>query len=101
MPGGAGSERTESVSAYYCTCIDTPNNPFRDRNIYDITDFVREISAVTGIFFFRAASPAGTRLEAATRASGALYRLESAHELEDVDETLEWQTVERGAVQDS
>jgi hypothetical protein len=30
MPGGAGSERTESVSAYYCTCIDTPNNPFRD-----------------------------------------------------------------------
>jgi hypothetical protein len=26
MPGGAGSERTESVSAYYCTCIDTPNN---------------------------------------------------------------------------
>jgi hypothetical protein len=54
---------------------------------------VREISAVTGIFFFRAASPAGTRLEAATRASGALYRLESAHELEDVDETLEWQTV--------
>jgi hypothetical protein len=42
MPGGAGSERTESVSAYYCTCIDTPNNPFRDRNIYDIRFCARD-----------------------------------------------------------
>ena len=95
MPGGAGSERIESVSAYYCTCIDTPKfskyvPSFGDDSGSWIVPQLAEYrnSAVTCIFFSFRASPAGTRLEAATRASGALYRLESAHELEDVDETL-------------